>query len=112
MHIKSAKLQYLRGILGRMRDNPHSVSDLWQAVNQIIGRSSAIKSKLPGNLSLDSINNFFRTTAITLKHQAATMLVPVSLPQISTLYLYVSEFNCIRGSFSASSAGHSEVCWT
>ena len=58
MQIKSAKLKHLRGILGRIKDNSHSAFDLWQAVNQIIGRSSTIKSKLPGNLSLDSINNF------------------------------------------------------
>jgi len=48
-----------------MKDNPHSASDLWQAINQIIVRSSNIKSKLPGNLSLDFINEFFRTIAIT-----------------------------------------------
>ena len=79
MQIKSAKLKYLRGILGRMKDNPHSAFDLWQAINQIIGRSGTIKSKLPGNLSLDSINNFFRTVAITPEHQDATILF---------LYLY------------------------
>ena len=56
--IKSAKLAYLRGILGRMKYNSHSASDLWQAVNQTIGRSNTIKSKLSRNLSLDSINNF------------------------------------------------------
>ena len=46
MHIKSAQSGYLRGILGRMEDNPCSVSDLYQAVYQIIGRSSTIKLKL------------------------------------------------------------------
>ena len=66
-----------------MKDNPRSASTLWQAVNQIIVRYSAAKSKLPENLSLDSVNDFFRTIAVTPTHQPATMFAPtpVSLPQ-------------------------------
>jgi len=67
-----------------MKDNPHSASDLWQAINQIIVRSSNIKSKLPGNLSLDFINEFFRTIAIT------QMFAPISSPQTPYTFMFRS----------------------
>ena len=93
-----------------MKHNPHSASDLWQAVNQIIGRYSTIKSKLPGNFSLNSINNFFHTVAIALKCQAETMFVPVSLPQLP--YKFIFEIIIVSIIFSASSMENLEISWT
>ena len=78
MQIKSAKLKHLRGILERMKDNPHSAFNLWQAINQIIGRSSTIKPKLPGNLSLDSINDFF-----------VLLLLLLNMKMLLCLFLYL-----------------------
>ena len=52
-------------------------SKLWEQVNEIIGRKKSQKLvSVGGQLSLDQINNFFRTVAISSNHQPAGDFVP------------------------------------
>ena len=75
--VRSAKLEYLQDVLKQSRKFPHMASKLWEQVNEIIGRKKSHKLvSVGGQLSLDQINNFFRTVAISSNHQPAGDFVP------------------------------------
>ena len=50
-------------------------SKLWEQVNEIKGRPHKLVS-IGGKLSLDQINNFFHTMAISSDHQPASEFIP------------------------------------
>ena len=75
-HVREAKLGYLKQLLLQTRNNPHSAADLWSGVNNIIGRYRARKNNtINTTLSLDSINDFFRTIAISTSHEPASNFI-------------------------------------
>ena len=81
--IRLAKLAYLHGLLQKSHKFSHMAAQLWSQVNAIIGRQSTSKvASVGGDLSLDKINGFFRSVAITLKHQQANSFVlpPKAVP--------------------------------
>ena len=77
--VRSAKLEHLQDVLRQSRKFPHMASKLWEQVNEIIGRKKLQKLVSVGGqlyISLDQINNFFRTVAISSNHQPAGDFVP------------------------------------
>ena len=48
---------------------------MWSCINAVIGCSKSHKSVIGDSVSLDSINNFFQTVAISSKHQSADSYV-------------------------------------
>ena len=74
--IRSAKFNYLRSLLSHARQAPRSAATLWSEVCDIIGRPKKQSSVIDPSLSLDDINTFFRTVAISADHQAADCYVP------------------------------------
>ena len=75
--VRSNKLEHLQDVLRQSRKFSHMASKLWEQVNEIIGRKKLQKLvSVGGQLSLDQINNFFRTVAISSNHQPAGDFVP------------------------------------
>ena len=63
--IRSAKLSYVHSLLVRARQVP---ATLWSEVNTIVGRKVIRPSVINSVVSLDTINKFFRTIAISSDH--------------------------------------------
>ena len=79
----TAKLDYIKSLLMRSHHAPKFAAVLWSEINKIIGRHKPCKSSLRSiaRLSLDSINNFFRTVAVSHDHQpASSYVVPATTP--------------------------------
>ena len=76
--IRSAKLGYLHSLLVRARQVPQFAATLWSEVNNIIGRQVIRLSVIDPAVSLDTINQFFRTIAISNDHQPANSYVAPS----------------------------------
>ena len=70
MAVRSAKLDYLQSLLSHARGAPQFVAILWSQVNDVIGRTKLCKSPLDPALSLEDINNFFRTVAVSDGHNS------------------------------------------
>ena len=74
--VRSAKLEYLQDVLRQSRKFLHMASKLWEQVNEVMGRRKSHKLvSVGGQLSLDQINNFFCTVAISSSHQPADNFV-------------------------------------
>jgi len=89
--IRSAKLTHLHELLQKSHKFSHMAAQLWSQVNAIIGRQST--TRLPsvgGNLSLDKINGFFRSVAIT--HPGTDLLTLL----FRRLHLFQLDFNFVR----------------
>ena len=75
-HICEAKLSYLKQLLLQTKNNPHSAADLWSGVNKVSGRYCIRKNNTKNTtLSLDSINDFFQTVAISTSHEPASSFI-------------------------------------
>ena len=77
--IRAAKLEYVRSLLTHSYRSPKFAATLWSEVNEIIRRRQSHKSSLCSDLSLESINDFFRTVAVTDDyHPAKSYLAPAT----------------------------------
>ena len=74
--VNEAKISYVKSLISQARKNPHSAGHLWCGVNNIIGRYQQHDSVLATALSLDTINDFFRSVAVTDDHKPASAFVP------------------------------------
>ena len=75
--IREAKLNYVKSLISQAKQNPQSAGELWHGVNDVLGRYQVRDSGINTALSLDSINDFFRTVATTPDHQPAYAFVPL-----------------------------------
>ena len=73
--IRQAKIDYLQHSVMQCRRFPKKAGYMWSCINAVIGRSKSHKSVIGDSVSLDSINDFFRTVAISSKHQSADSYV-------------------------------------
>ena len=77
--IRSSKLNYLQSLLRQARHAPWFAATLWSQVNEVIGHTKHHQSPLHPDLSLDSVNNFFRTVAVSHEHNSAEFFVTPSI---------------------------------
>ena len=77
--VNEAKMSYVKRLIFQTRKNPRSAGQLWCGVNNIIGRYQLRKSVLDTALSLDTVNDFFRSIAVTDDHKPASTFVPLEL---------------------------------
>ena len=77
--IRSSKLNYLQSLLRQARHAPRFAATLWSQVNEVIGRTNHHQSPLHLDLSLDSVNNFFRTVAVSHELTSAEFFVTPSI---------------------------------
>ena len=77
--VNEAKISYVRCMILKTRKNPRSAGHLWCGVNNIIGRYKLRDSVLDTALSLDTVNDFFRSIAVTDDHKPASTFVPLGL---------------------------------
>ena len=92
--IREAKTSYLNQLLVNSKQDPHSSAELWLGINNIMGRFHVHNNPIDGKLSLDDINNFFCTVAVTPDHNAtACFTVPESndVPDNSFQFKTISE---------------------
>ena len=68
--IHSSKMSYLQSLLHQARYAPRFAATLCSQVNEVIGRRKYLQSPLNPDLSLDSVNNFFRTVAVSNEHES------------------------------------------
>ena len=76
--IRKAKLDFLQSTLSQSKCSPMKAAYMWSCVNDIIGRSKACKL-ISEDISLDSINYYFSSIALTPQHQSAeSFMLPPS----------------------------------
>ena len=73
--IRSAKLEYLRSLLSRAHQAPRFAATLWSEINDIVGHPKKQPPVLDSRLSLNEINQFFRTVAVSANHRTADCFV-------------------------------------
>ena len=68
----TAKLHCLQVLLQQSHKCSHLAAKLWSQIDDMIGRRCRnVASSVDADLSLESINDFFRTVAISVNHQPA-----------------------------------------
>ena len=108
--IRTAKLDYIKSLLLHFRRSPKFAATLWSKVNEIIGRRQSCRSSLSSDLSLESINDFFRTVAVTNDHRPAASYSPPAPSSHSNVFKFQpiqsSEvLSALRGLDTKKSAG-------
>ena len=73
------KLVYIKELILQSKKDPHSAGQLWRGVNDVIGRYQVQNSVLDDAISLDTVNDFFRSVAITDDHCPASTYVSADL---------------------------------
>ena len=68
--IRQAKLNFLQSALSQSKSNPSKAAYMWSCVNSVIGRFKAHKL-ISEEISLDSVNCYFSSAALTPNHQSA-----------------------------------------
>ena len=63
-----AKILYLNQLLLRSKRDPRCSAELWSGINNILGRYHLHQNSIDSALSLDDINSFFCTVAVTSSH--------------------------------------------
>jgi len=75
--IQSVKLHCLQTLLQQSCKCSHLVSKLWSQINDAIGRQRYnVVSSVNAEHSLDGLNHFFRTVAISSNHRSASCFYP------------------------------------
>jgi len=75
--IQSVKFHCLQTLLQQSRKCPHLVSKLWPQINDVIGRRRYnVVSSVDTEPSLDGLNHFFQTVAISNNHRSASCFHP------------------------------------
>ena len=69
--IRQAKLVCLSSLLKQSRKSPQLASRLWPEINHVIGRRASHNSVESKNVSLDILNEHFRSVAISETYQPA-----------------------------------------
>ena len=75
--VNEAKISYVKGLISQARRNPHSAGHPWCGINNIIGQYQLRDSTLATALSLDTVNDFFRSVAVTDDHKLVTTFIPI-----------------------------------
>ena len=70
--VRQAKVDYLRSSISRARSSPRMAAQMWSRINSVIGRPYQKQAGLTPLVSLDSINEFFQTVAVSDSHEAAS----------------------------------------
>jgi len=86
--IREAKLNYVKSLISQAKQNPQSAGELWHGVNDVLGRYQVRDSGINTALSLDSINDFFRTVATTPDHQPASTFVPLEPERSESIFKF------------------------
>ena len=71
MIIRDAKTSYLKDAVSKAKTNPRLAAYMWKCVNNVIGRDKSQRATFPRGISLDIINEFFQSVAITTQHHPA-----------------------------------------
>ena len=58
--------------ISKVRSSPRMAAQMWSHINTVIGRPSQGKAGVTPLASLDSINEFFQTVAVSDHHKAAS----------------------------------------
>ena len=86
--VREAKINYVKTLISQARQNPQSAGELWRGVNDVLGCYQVRGSEMGFDLSLDSINDFFRTVATTADHQPASAFVPLGSGQSDSNFTF------------------------
>ena len=70
--VHEAKISYLNQLLLRSKKDPQHSAELWLGINNILGQYHFRQNSIDATLSLNDINSFFCTVAITPDHCPAT----------------------------------------
>jgi len=70
--VRQAKIDYLRSSISRARSSPRMAAQMWSHINSVIGRPYQKQAGVTPLASLDSINEFFQTVAVSDSHEAAS----------------------------------------
>ena len=73
--VRQAKVDYLLYAVRQSRQCSKKAAYMWSCVNNIIGRSGPPRVALNNTVSLNSINDFFLTVALTPQHSGADCFV-------------------------------------
>ena len=93
--IRSAKLDYLRSLLCRARHTPRFAADLWSEINDTVGCPKKPAPVLDSRLSLDDINRFFRTVAVSADHRSADYFISPPSPCGMQLFQFEPVDSCV-----------------
>ena len=74
--IRQAKIDYLQHSVMQCKRFPKKAGYMWSCINTVIGHSKSHKPVIDDLVSLDSINDFFQTVAISPQHQNADFYMP------------------------------------
>ena len=74
--ICQAKIKYLRSSTEQSKRCPQKAAYMWSCINEVIGRFKQKSSTVNDPVSLDSINDFFQTLAISPGHKSAEEFCP------------------------------------
>ena len=66
--VRKAKISYLNQLLLKSKRDPRSSAELWLGINNILGRYNLRRNPVDTNLSLNDINRFFCSVAVTSEH--------------------------------------------
>ena len=78
--VREAKLSYIKKLISQSKKDPHSAGQLWRGVNDVIGCYQVRNSILDDAISLDSVNDFYRSVAVTDHHRLASTFVSTDPP--------------------------------
>lgn len=70
--ICQAKVSYIQKLIHRTGRSPHLSGQLWAGVNSVLGHFRRKQASIDTSLSLDSVNEFFRSVAVSDDHQPAS----------------------------------------
>ena len=77
----------MKNLISQAKQNLQSAGELWRGVN-VLGCYQVRNSEVGFVLSLDSVNDFFRTVATTAGHQPASAFVPLESRQSDSNFTF------------------------
>ena len=78
--VRETKLVYVKELISQSKKDPHSAGKLWRGVNDVIGRYKVRNSVLDEAISVDFVNDFFRSVAVTEDHCPASTYAVADSP--------------------------------
>ena len=84
--IRQAKVSYIQKLISEAKRNPHLSGQLWAGVNSVLGRYHRKQASIDTSLSLDSVNDVFRSVAVTDDHQPASTFCQVEAESDSSFH--------------------------
>ena len=70
--VREAKLSYVQKLIVEAKNDPRLSGGLWSGINNVMGHYRRKNSAMDVSLSSESLNDYFRSAAVTDNHQPAS----------------------------------------